>query len=198
MTKPRDQQTGFDALQGKSPEIWLAYLSEIEESEQELALSPRIIWGYSAGLAKELSSLEWAEVAIRAIQIDAAKSRDKPQGDILYEDGVADGMALHSWFISRMGSREGHPVLDKHTVMVWVANGLPASLSQFKGEVDAVGSILSRAKTDSSAGTQTVNQLRMMRRVKRRLMIATQLVQCGELVPDSALQAWLDLLPQIP
>jgi len=117
MTKPHDQQAEFDALQGKSPETWLAYLHEIEESEQALALSPRIIWGYSAGLAKELSSLEWAEVAIRAIQIDAAKGRDKLQGDILYEDGVADGMALRSWFISRMGSSEGHPVLDKQTVM---------------------------------------------------------------------------------
>lgn len=97
MRKPVDQQAEFDLLQGKGPKAWLAYLGQAERSGREPGVSLRIIWGHSARLAKELTSLEWAEVAVRAAELDADLTKGKPQADILHDDAVADGMALRTW-----------------------------------------------------------------------------------------------------
>ena len=198
MRMPVDQQAEFDSLQGKSPKAWLDYVRQAEESEQEPGVSLRVIWGHSARLAKELTSLEWAEVAIHAAELDAHRSKSGPQGEILHEDAVADAMALRTWFISKMGSRDGHPILDKHRVLNWIKDGLPTSSSQYKESVAAVGSTLLRAKQDPLFKPQAASELRTMRRVKRRLTLATELVRCGELVPDTQLQGWLDLLHLLP
>lgn len=97
-----------------------------------------------------------------------------------------------------MGARDGHPILDKHTVLNRIEDGLPTSLSEFREWVAAVGSTLLRAKTDPLFKPQAASELRTMRRVKRRLTEATEPIRCGELAPTSELKGWLDLLPLLP
>ena len=80
----------------QGPEAWLAYLRSVEEAGPANGLSLKVIFP----LARHQKSLEWAEVAIRAAELDSRRGSDTER-----EESLLNAMTLRSWFISQMGSR---------------------------------------------------------------------------------------------
>jgi hypothetical protein len=69
---PTNQQSILNTLRDTGPEAWLAYLRPFEEGEPLLTgVSMQIVFHHAAPLAKEQTSLDWAEVAVRAAELDA-------------------------------------------------------------------------------------------------------------------------------
>jgi len=84
----------------QGPQAWLAYLRSFEEAGPANGLSLKVIFHHAAPLARHQKSLEWAEVAIRAAELDSRRGSDTER-----EESLLKAMTLRSWFISQMGSR---------------------------------------------------------------------------------------------
>lgn len=114
-----DQQSIFNSLQNEGPRAWLSYLRPFEKGEPITGLSMDVVYHHAAPLAKNQSSLDWAQVAIIAANLWARNS-----SGVERENALLWAMKLRSWFISKMGSRPNHPVLDKQIILSWVTDGL--------------------------------------------------------------------------
>lgn len=132
--------------------------------------------------------MEWAEVATRAAEL-LGVSRD---GD------VWRAMRIRSEFISEMGSRAGHFVLDKEIVQRWINDALRWPLQEVKDEAAIVCEQLSIAKELSAENRkQLLGRLRELRGIKRRLFVAKMIIDSGEVVTPS-LYEWLEIREQLP
>lgn len=191
----RDQQIVFESLINEGPESWLAYLRPFEQGEPITGLSMLAIFHYAAPLAKDLRSLEWAEVAARAADLEAANS-----GGIERENASLSAMQLRSWFISKMGSRQHHTILDKEMILRWVIEGLNLSIDAAKEKASALWKNMAKVKDSSDPANRqlVVEDLRQLRRIKHRLNVVKVLADCGELSNDSVLKEWLEIRQQLP
>src|SRR5215469_2327003 len=95
-----DQQSIMVSLMDKGPEDWREYLRPFEEGQPLTGLSMEVIFHYAAPLAKDQSTLDWGEVAIRAAELEALNSSGNGR-----ENALLRAMRLRSSFIAKMGSR---------------------------------------------------------------------------------------------
>jgi hypothetical protein len=193
-----DQQTIFDSLKDKGPEAWLRHLQRFEEGEPISGLSTQVIFHHVAPMAKKLGSLEWAEVAVRAAELEARNGRG-----IDREEALLNAMNLRSWFIVRKGSRPGHLVLDTGIILSWVMDGLTLPMATAGEKGMALWENLARAKAspDSEAIRSVTKDLHDLRWIKHRLNVVKVLVSCGELPETSetsVLNEWLKILESLP
>jgi len=189
------QQSIFDSLKDRSPNAWLAYLHRFEEGEPMSGLSMQAIFHHVAPMAKKQVSLSWAEVAIRAAELEARNGTD-----IEREGALLNAMNLRSWFIARHGSRTAHLVLDKEIILGWVMDGLKFSIATAEEKARALWEKLARAKDspESEDMRQVTQDLRQLRWIKHRLNIAKVLDDCGELPEGSVLNEWLKIRESLP
>ncbi|MGA2601919.1 MAG: hypothetical protein ABSH09_33560 [Bryobacteraceae bacterium] len=190
-----DQQSIFKSLETAGPEAWLAYLQPFEAGEPLDGLSMQVIFHYAAPLAKKEASLDWAEVAIRAAELEA-----RSPNDIVREESLLNAMNLRSWFISRLGSRPGHFVLDKEIILHWVMDGLKVQIQTAQEQARLFGENLARAKNSPNPEDlrQMGRELSQLRWIKHRLNTVKVLADCGELPSDRVLHEWLQLRELLP
>ena len=190
-----DQQTVFNSLKMQGPEAWLAYLHSFEESGRANGLSSQVIFHHAAPLAKHQRSLEWAEVAIRAAELASHGGSDTER-----EESLLNAMTLRSWFISQMGSRPAHLVLDKEIVIKWAMAALTLSIREVNDKAMSFWENLKRAKESSNSDEmhQVAKDAHQLRWIKHRLNIIKVLADCGELPRDSVFGDWLQLRESLP
>jgi len=190
-----DQESILDSLKTEGPEAWLAYLHRFEEGEPITGPSMLVIFNYAAWLAKKQASLDWAEVAVRAAELEAAH-----RTDIEREGVLLHAMRLRSWFISTMGSRPGHLVLDKGIILHWVMDGLNLPIQTVKENARLLGENLTRAKNSPNPEDlrQMGKEMSQLRWIKHRLNIVKVLADSGELPGDSVLDEWMQLRESLP
>ena len=192
-----DQQSIFNSLKDKGPEAWRGYLHPFEDGKTIPGLSMLVIFHYVAPLAKEQGSLDWAEVAVRAVELEARMS-----SGIESENARFWAMRLRSWFIAKMGSRSNHFVLDKEVILNWVMEGLKLSVQSAKEKISSHAELRALAKKSSNTDTEDRQRLRddlsELFRIKHRLSVVKVLADCGELPSDSPLYKWLEIREQLP
>src|SRR5215469_5087589 len=190
-----DQQSIMNSLKDKGPEAWRAYLHPFEEGQPLTGLSMQVIFQYAAPLAKDKSSLDWAEVAVRASELETLNCSGTER-----ENALLWGMQLRSWFIAKMGSRPNHLVLNKEVILQWATEGLDISVQTAKEKAALIWKDVARIKGSSnSADMQRVHDdLRQLRRIKYRLDVVKVLADRGELPNDSILNEWLEIRQQLP
>jgi hypothetical protein len=190
-----DQQSIFNSLKDKGPEEWRAYLRPLEEGEPMTALSMLVVYPYAAGLAREQISLDWADVAVRAAELEA-----RNQSGVEREDALLWAMQLRSWFISKMGSRSNHLILDKEVILSWTMDGVNLSVQTAQEKAASLGERLAALKNSSNPEDKqhVLEDLRLLRRLKHRLNVVKVLADCGELPSDSPLYKWLEIREQLP
>jgi hypothetical protein len=155
----------------------------------------RVIFHHAASLAKKRANIDWAEVAIRAIELEARNG-----SGIEREEALLYAMRVRSWFIGKMGSRPGHVVLDKEIVLHWVIDGLKLTMRATKERATLIRQNLVGVTnaSDPKVKHQLAKDLSGLRWIKHRLRIAQVLADCGELPSDSVLHDWLPLQEQLP
>jgi hypothetical protein len=191
-----NQQSIMNSLKDKGPEAWSAYLRPFEDDLQLTSgLSMLVIFHYVAPLAKRQSSLDWAEVAIRAVELEARNC-----SGIERENAQLWAMQLRSWFICRMGSRSGNLVLEKEIILRWVTEGLTLSVQAAREKAARIGNDLRRLRESSDHGEiqRVADDLRQLCRIEHRLNVVKVLADCGELVSDLGLDEWLEIREQLP
>jgi hypothetical protein len=190
-----DQQSIFNSLKDKGPEEWRAYLRPLEAGEPMTALSMLVVYPYAAGLAREQISLDWAEVAVRAAELEA-----RNQSGVERENALLWAMQLRSWFISKMGSRSTHLILDKEVILSWTMDGVNLSVQTAQEKAALLGERLAALKNSSNPEDKqhVLEDLRLLRRLKHRLNVVKVLADCGELPSDSPLHKWLEIREQLP
>ena len=183
-----DQQSIMNSLKDKGPEAWRAYLRPFEEGQPLTDLNMLVIFHYVAPLAKHQGSLDWAEVAVRAAELQGLNRSGTER-----EDALQWAMRLRSWFIVKMGSRPNHRVLDKEIILHWVMDGLDISVQTAKEKAALIWKDVARVKASSNPeDMQGVHDdLRQLRRIKHRLDVLKVLADCGELPNDSISNEWL-------
>ena len=190
-----DQQSIMDSLRDKGPEAWRAYLRPFEEGQPLTGLSMQVIFHYIAPSATDQGSLDWAEVAIRAAELEALNSSGTER-----EDALLRAMKLRSRFIAKMGSRPNHRVLSKEIILHWAMEGLDISIQTAKEKAALIWKDVARIKGSSNPeDRQRVHDdLKQLRRIKHRLGVLKVLADCGELPKDSILNEWLQIREQLP
>jgi len=192
-----NQQSIFNSLRDKGPEAWRAYLHPFEDGKTFPGLSMLVIFHHVAPLAKQQGSLDWAEVAVRAVELEARRS-----SGIESENARLWAMQLRSWFIAKMGSRSNHFVLDKEVILNWVMEGLKLSVQSAKEKISSLAELRALAKKSSNTDTEDRQRLRddlsELFRIKHRLNVVKVLADCGELPSDSVLNEWLKLREELP
>lgn len=191
-----DQQSIMNSLKDKGPEAWRAYLRPFEDDPHLTSgLSMLVIFHYVAPLAKKQSSLDWAEVAVRAAELEARRS-----SGIESENARLWAMQLRSWFIAKMGSRSNHFVLNKDVILNWVMGGLKLSVQSVKEKISSLAALreLTKKSSDAEDRQRLRDDLSDLFRIKHRLNVVKVLADCGELVSDPGLDEWLDIREQLP
>ena len=190
-----DQQSILKSLETEEPEAWLAYLHPFEGGEPITGLSMQVIFHHAAPLAKKQASLGWAEVAIRAAELEARNGNH-----IEREESLLNAMNLRSWFISKMGSRPGHFVLDKGIIIHWAMDGLKFPMQTVKEKTGLLWENLARAKNSPNPEDlrHMGREMSQLRWIKHRLNTVKVLADCGELPSDSVLSEWLQLRESLP
>lgn len=102
-------------------------------------------------------------------------------------------MTLRAWFISRIGSRAGDPILDKEIILGWFTAEQKLSLAEAKERA-------ARWKNTRLPINDRLplNEVRELRGIKNRLRIIKTLQECGELPQDSYLNEWLEIRRSLP
>jgi hypothetical protein len=93
-----DQQSVMKSLMNEGPEAWCGYLRPFEADEPLTGLSMLVIYPFAASRAKKQERLDWAEVAVRAAELEA-----RHRSGIERESALLWAMQLRAWFISRKG-----------------------------------------------------------------------------------------------
>ena len=190
-----DQQRIFASLANEGPEAWRLYLIPFENGEPLDGLSMDVIYHHAAKLAKNQLSLEWAEVAINAAELWAHKSYGVERENALLWD-----MKLRSWFISKMGSRSNHRVLDKEKVLSWIMDGLNVPVEVARDRSLPFWKNMAQAKCSKNPEDmeKVVDDVRSLRRIKQRLNVAQVLADAGELSGNPILHHWLEIRERLP
>jgi len=189
-----DQQSIMVSLMDKGPEAWREYLRPFEEGAPLTGLSMQVIFQYAARLAND-QNLDWAEVAVRAAELEARNCTGSER-----ENALLWAMNLRSRFICKMGTRSGHLVLDKSLILAWVMEGLKLPLQTANAKAAELKAKLAGIKvlSDPEERQRIGNDLRDLRRIKHRLNAAKVLADCGELPNDPILNEWLEIREQLP
>ena len=173
---PNDQQSILNSLKGKGPEAWRAYLRPFEEGETLTGLSMLVIFPYAASLARDQLSLEWAEIAVRAAELEATN-----RGAVEREDALLSAMRLRAWFISKMGSRPHDLILDRDLILSWAMEGVNLTVDEGREKAAVLGDRLAELKRSSNPREKqdVLEDLRMLRRMKHRLSVVNVLADCA-------------------
>jgi len=105
-----ESQFKLQTMMDKGPEWLGTYLRQFEEGKP----LPHSMLGIEAGAlsrARSDESLEWAGIAVRAAALHAHENGGEHRASSLRK-----AMALRAWFISRLGSESGHPILDRDII----------------------------------------------------------------------------------
>lgn len=190
-----DQQSIMNSLTGQGPEAWGEYLRSFEDGRPLTGLNMQVIFNYAAPLAKIDDNLHWAEVAVRAAELEALNSTGVER-----ENAQLWAMNLRGWFIARMGSRPDNLVLDKSLIVRWIADGLKSTPQAIKEKANGFWKRLEMAKQSSNSEelNRAIDDLRELTRIKHRLDVAAILANCGELPVESHLEQWLQIRKQLP
>lgn len=192
-----DQQSIMDSLRDKGPEAFREYLRRFEEGAplSGSGLSMLVVFHYAAPLAEKQESIDWAEVAVRAAELEARNSTGVER-----ENSLLWAMNLRSRFICKMGSRSDHFVLDKAVILAWVMECLTLPVQTALAKSAAVKQKLAGLKVLSNPEEKQriADDLSELFRIKHRLNIAKVLVDCGELRSDPVLNEWLEIREQLP
>lgn len=190
-----DQQSIMISLMDKGPEAWRAYLRPFEEGQPLTGLSMLVIFQYIAPMAEKQESLDWAEIAVRAAELQALNRSGTERENALFW-----AMRLRSWFIAKMGSRPNHLVLDKEIILRWAMQELDIPMQTVKEKAALIWKDAARAKGSSNPeDRQRVHDdLKQLRRIKHRLNVVKVLADCGELPNNSILNEWLEIREQLP
>jgi hypothetical protein len=154
-----------------------------------------LIYPHAAGLAQDQGSLEWAEVAVRAAELEA-----RNQSGTSRENALLWAMQHRSWFIAKMGSRRGDLILDKAIILRWAMDGMDVSVQTAKEKALSMGKRRVASKTSSNPEDKqlVLKDLLLLRRMKHRLNVVKVLADGGELPGDSPLHQWLEIRQLLP
>jgi hypothetical protein len=190
-----NQQAIMNSLVDKGPEAWQTYLEPFEAGAPLSGLSMQVVFHHAAPLARAQGSLEWANVAVRAAELEA-----RNRAGVERENAMLWAMNLRAWFISQMGSRSDDLVLNKSIILGWVRDGLKVPVKVAIEKAAWLTSKLGEVKSLSSQEDRrrVSEDLPELRRIKQRLNVAKVLVDCGELPEDPILQEWLKVRDQLP
>jgi hypothetical protein len=192
---PTDQESTLISLKDEGTNAWLEYLRLAKEDSSKRTLSMDVVFQYVAPRAKQQESLEWGEIAIRAMDLEAESSEGSAR-----ENSLLRGMELRSWFIARRGSVAGDVVLDKETILQWVEDGLCLTRQAVEEKAKSIWDDVAKVKTSQKPEeVQRIGDtLRQLSRIKHRLRVASVLADCGELPENSGLWEWLPIADQLP
>ena len=185
----------MNSLVNEEPEIWLGYLRLREQCEPAPDLNMQTVFHFAAPRAKEQRSLAWAEVAIRAAELEARSCTG-----IERDNALNWAMGLRSWFIARMGPQSSNIVLDKEIIISWIMDGLNISLSSVEKRASVFWENFAKAKEsgDPSDLSRNNEDLHELRSLKRRLDIVKILSDSGHLEDNSTLTEWLKIREYLP
>lgn len=192
---PTDQQSIMNSLRDQGPEAWRAYLRPFEEGQPLTGLNMQVIFHYAAPKGKKQDNLEWAEVAVRAAELEALNRTGTER-----ENALLRAMRLRAWFIARMGSRPNHRVLDKEIILHWARKGLDISIQTAKENAAQIWKDVAMIRGSSSPDDRqrVHDNLKKLRRIKHLLGVVKALADCGELPSSSILNEWLEIRERLP
>jgi hypothetical protein len=141
----------------------------------------------AAGYAREKESLEWAIVATRAYQLESSPGTPER------ESATLKAMHLRAWFISKVSTTPGNPILDKEIILEWFERRLKYSFEEVLQKI---------AKWEQT--TQPLDQrlplseVLELRGIKSRLSPIRILSECNEIPSNSELHRWLEIQRRLP
>jgi hypothetical protein len=189
------QQSVIDHLGKTDPQAWLTYIRGIEQGNTAPDISMLVVFGFAAPRAKEQLSLDWAEVAVRAAELEARAS-----GGVERNNAEADAMRLRTWFICRLGPRDPHFVLDQPAVLRWIEDGLDLPLDAATLSTQTLWKDLAKARNsdDPTDLQQVARRFSKLRDIKHRLDLASRLADSGHLDRNTNLDQWLKIRELLP
>lgn len=196
-----------DELVEQGPVRLKQYLTECEQGTRQSA-SLDLILDVSEYRATSESSLDWAEIAIRAANL-AAQANPPRRHSYLYR-----AMLLRTIFIGRLGSQAGHTILDPAAVVAWFLSELrfspeearrrserwkdPHFQQEFAAELERHNSDNDGTGRETPYIKDTLNDLLELQLIRYRLQLLRRLAECGELPSDPALNDWLQTSRHLP
>jgi hypothetical protein len=190
-----EQQRIFDSLKDKGPEEWDAYLRPIEAERTSAGLSMQVAFDHAAKLARDQSSLEWAGIALRAADLEK-----KHSPTVVQESIDCKAMMLRAKLIAAIGSRMGHAILGKETLVRWHTDDLGISPDMAIVSAMSIWPELREAKEsgDQARIDRVGEEMRSLRRIKNRLNVLKLLAECGEMANEPVVNEWLNVREQLP
>jgi hypothetical protein len=183
----------------RGPEWLDAYLRPFEQGKP----APHSMIGIESvarPLAYYYKSLDWAGIAVRAGELLAGENGGAFRGSALNKT-----MALRAWFISNLGSKVGHPVLDRDIILRWFKTETPfapedaletfAPLKTIKLSSVPAGkkrpTISQELLEKLARGEYSKSRWSDLTALLGRLNVLQRLAECGELPVDPEFAAWL-------
>jgi len=180
-----DPLPALQTLINQGPPALDAYLRQFEERIDKLSINHMLgIFEGAAGRARVENDLEWAGIAVRAAELYALEECGKHR-----EHALRKVMQFRAAFIVRMGSRSGHPVLDKEIIFRWVTEGISMPIIEAKD-------LSARLKDGRWPLREHLDELRELHNIRTRIGVAKTLVDCGELASGSWLDEWIKMEAQ--
>jgi hypothetical protein len=183
------------------------YLTECEQGTCQPA-NLDLILEVAEYRATNEGSLEWAEIAIRAANL-GADANPTHRHSYLYR-----AMLLRTTFITRVGARPGHTVLDPESVLGWFRAELKCSPAEARQRSDRwrdahfqqeFAAELERHNASEKADDgetphiqETLNDLLELQLLKYRLQLLRRLAESGELPADANVNDWLQTVRYLP
>jgi hypothetical protein len=189
MTTQANSQPALQSLINQGPRWLDAHLRQFEKRKDKLSINQMLgIFEGAAGRSRLEDDLEWAGIAVRAAELYALGECGKHR-----EHALRKAMQFRAAFIVRMGSRSGHPVLDKEIILRWVTEGISMPIIEAKA-------LSARLKHGQWPLCEHLDELRELHRIRARIGVARTLVDCGELESGSWIDEWIkmELLNEIP
>jgi hypothetical protein len=192
---PSDPQGTMTWLMQRGPEEWSAYLHRVENGEPS-PISLLVICDCAITLAKDKMSLEFAEVAVKASDLEARQLDDVGREDMTWRTMEF----LRCWFICKMDPLPGHPILNIQLVLDWILSGLTLPIEDVRAKCTSIRSAaeLVRSSHDPQDKARLLNDLHLLLRIKHRLRCARILAACGKLSDNPVLQQWLEIQNLLP
>ena len=191
MTTESEPQLSLQAMMSEGPEWLDSYLRQVAEGK----ITPHAMLGIQAGATSRAhteDSLQWAAIAVRAAHLHALQDGGEHRASALLK-----AMLLRAWFISRMGSKPGHPILDRDIILDWFKAETELSLTAVK-EKSARCKNTTVGNLTPSELLDFRNELIKLRNIKGRIGVLRMLADSHELPDTPALNEWLEVSNEIP
>lgn len=183
------------------------YLTECEQGTRQPA-NLDLILEVAEYRATNEGSLEWAEIAIRTANL-GAEADPTHRHAYLYR-----AMLLRTTFITRLGARPGHAVLDPGSVVDWFRAELKCSSAEarqrserwrdshfqqdFAAELERHNAGDNAEDGETPHIKETLNDLLELQLLKYRLQLLRRLAESGELPADANVNDWLQTVRHLP